>query len=375
MRLQIFGARSIPARWGGFDNTATELATRLAAMGHDVTVYVMPKYALPERPAVYAGVRLRYVPTLYGKYFETPLHEVLSAFLGLWRRADIDYVLGCRTSFAYLPYRLFGRRVVFNTDGLDFKRSKWGPLARAYLRFSYWLASRIGVELIHDNTHIQRYFTEHFGRGGAFITIGGTPFAPRAPTVLARYGVTPGDYYLVACRIEPENNIQNLVAGFLRSRSRRRLVVAGGANYRSAYVRELQRVQDPRVSILGPVYEEGHIEELHGHCFAYLHGHEVGGTNPALLKAMACGNLVIANRTDYNLEVLGAENGVYFENTPEDIARQIDFVEAGFDGAAAMRDRARARVAQYYSWDRSAELHVILFEWLLGRRERYEETF
>ena len=375
MRIQIFGARAIPASWGGFDKTATELAVRLAAAGHDVLVYVMPKYALPSRPATYRGVRLRYVPTVYGKYLETPVHEVVSAFLGLWPRADINYVLGCRTSLAYLPYRLLGKRLVFNTDGLDFKRSKWGPVARRYLRWSYRLASRIASELVHDNTHIKRYFETHFGRGGAFITIGGTPYVSRSPDVLGQYGLSAGRYYLVACRIEPENNIHNLVAGFVASRSQRTLVIAGGANYRSPYLRTLQRVENPRVRFLGPVYEEGRIEELHCHCFAYLHGHEVGGTNPALLTAMACGNLVLANRTDYNLEVLAEENGVFFENTPEDIARSIEYVEQHHDRLTGMRERALERVRQYYSWDRSAELHAMCFEHVLGRRSGYEETF
>ena len=121
--------------------------------------------------------------------------------------------------------------------------------------------------------------------------------------ILGRYGVEPGSYYLVACRIEPENNIDVIIREFERSETDARLLIAGGANYESAYIDALKSTTDPRIRFLGPVYEPGHIEALHLGCRGYFHGHEVGGTNPSLLKAMGCGNVVLAHDVRFNQDL------------------------------------------------------------------------
>ena len=374
MRIHIFGARSIPALWSGFDVTATELSKRFTAQGHDVTVFVMEKYCPPGKVRLVDGVRLVYVPTLYGKFVETPIHEFLSSIVSLFSKADVSYVLGCRSSWVYALHRLVGRIVAYNTDGLDFTRKKWGPIARWYLKLNYRIAALIGTGLIHDNTHIRSYFQEHFGRGGAFISIGGHIYSSTGDGVIQKYGLTPRSYYLIACRIEPENNIDKIVEGFRASKSTKKLVIAGGANYKSSLVESLQQIKDPRVVFLGPVYTDNHIEELHFHCFAYVHGHEVGGTNPSLLKAMGCGNIVLANGTAYNREVLG-ETGLFFEPTVEMTSRSIEELESTYLEHQHLRALAQDRIRRYYTWDRSAEFHTQYFSHLLGERATYGETF
>jgi glycosyltransferase involved in cell wall biosynthesis len=374
MKIQIFGARTIPARWSGFDNTATELAIRFAREKHDVEVYVMARYCLPSKPKIYEGVKLVYIPTYYGKFTETVLHEILSAFVGLFKITDINYVLGCRTSWVYTIYRLFGKNVVFNTDGLDFKRKKWGFIAQSYLRICYWIAAKISTNLIHDNTHIKKYFNDNYKADGVFISIGGSVYNSNSDVVIKNYDVQSKEYYLIACRFEPENNIHHLLRGFISSSSKKKLLIAGGANYKSKYLSDIQSVVDSRVVFLGPIYKDNHIEELHYHCFAYLHGHEVGGTNPSLLKAMGCGNLILANDVNYNREVLG-DNGIFFENTVSDIRQKIDFIESHSSELSDLGKMAQERLLKYYTWDYSAELHREYFEYINGNRKNFRETF
>jgi glycosyltransferase involved in cell wall biosynthesis len=319
-------------------------------------------------------------PTVYGKFTETVFHELLSSLHALFRpRYDIYYVLACRTVWAYLPHLLLRRRLVINTDGLDWQRRKWGRVARAYLKVNYWLARHISRHLVSDAKELQKFYIEEYGTQSAFLTNGGhlleVEDQARHHEILAEYGVEPNSYYLVACRLEPENNTDIIIREFVRSSSRHKLLIAGGANYKSAHVAELQRTNDPRVQFLGPVYKTGHIEALHLGATAYVHGHEVGGTNPSLLKAMGCGNLVLAHDVRFNREVLGG-TGLLWTKEPGSLSAVFERVDGD---AVALRTEAatacRERITQYYSWDKVARDHERYFRWILGEVPDYSDSF
>lgn len=380
MRLAIFGARGVPATWGGFDTFVTELAPRLVRAGHEVTLFTMPKYTGPEVGNRFEGVRIIRLPTLYGKFTETAVHEFLSSLYSLVRPGqDIYYVLGCRTVWAYLPHWLLRRRLVINTDGLDWQRRKWGRFARAYLKINYWLARKITSRLVSDSKELQKFYLEEYDTHSAFLTNGGHVLhvedEEQHRAILAGYGVEPGSYYLVACRLEPENNIDIIIREFERSDSDARLLIAGGANYESAYIEQLQSTTDPRVHFLGPVYEPGHIEALHLGSRGYLHGHEVGGTNPSLLKAMGCGNVVLAHDVRFNREVLGG-TGLLWAKEPGSLLAQLERFEADRDEItkAAATD-CRARITESYSWDKVGRDHDHYFRYVLGDVPDYADSF
>lgn len=380
MRIAIFGARGVPARWGGWDTIVTELAPRLVEAGHDVTVFSMPRYTGPEVGTTYEGVRVVRLPTLYGKFTETILHEFLSSLYALARPAqDIYYVLGCRTTWAYLPHRLLGRRVVFNTDGLDWKRRKWGRLARAYLRANYWLARKMATHLVSDSKALQALYRDEYGADSAFLTNGGHVHEVGEPdrhrAILAEHGVEPDGYDLQVCRIEPENNTDIVVREYVASGSSVPLLVVGGANYQSRYLADLERTQDPRIRFLGPIYEPEHIEALYLGARAYIHGHEVGGTNPSLVTAMGCGRLVLAHDVPFNREVL-AGSGLLWTKEPGSLRARIDEVEAK---AKPLQERAaiagRARIGEFYHWDKCARDHDRFFRWATGEATGYADSF
>ena len=380
MRLSIFGARGVPARWGGWDTIVTELGPRLVEAGHDVTLYAMPRYTGQEVGGDFEGMRVVRLPTIYGKFTETLLHELLSSLHALTQpRQDVYYVLGCRTVWAYLPHRLMRRTVVFNTDGLDWKRRKWGRFASAYLKANYWLARRIASHLVSDSKELQRLYRDEYGADSAFLTNGGhiheVRDEARHRSILGEYGVEPGSYYLQVCRIEPENNPDIVVREFAASGAVAPLLVVGGANYESAYFERLKATDDPRIHFLGPVYEPEHIEALFLGAKAYIHGHEVGGTNPSLVTAMGCGRLVLAHAVRFNREVLGG-NGLLWTKEPGSLRACIEEVELD---AEPLRARAavacRERISDYYAWDKCARDHDRFFRWLTGGVEDYADSF
>ncbi len=380
MRLSIFGARGVPARWGGWDTIVTELGPRLVEAGNEVTLYAMPRYTGAEVGTTYEGARVVKLPTVYGKFTETLLHELFSSLHALTQsRQDVYYVLGCRTSWAYLPHRLLGRTVVFNTDGLDWKRRKWGRFASAYLKANYWLARKIASHLVSDSKELQRLYREWYGVDSAFLTNGGhvheVADAVGHREILAEHGVAPDRYYLQVCRIEPENNPDVVVREYLASSAQDPLLVVGGANHESEYFETLKASDDPRVRFLGPVYEPAHIEALFLGAKAYIHGHEVGGTNPSLVTAMGCGQLVLAHAVPFNREVLGG-HGLLWTKTPGSLRACIEEVEID---AEALKERAavacRERIRDYYAWGKCARDHDRFFRWLAGEVEDYDDSF
>lgn len=365
MRIAILGSRGIPARWGGAEVVSEELATRLAARGHEVTVYCRARYSDPSRPRAYRAVRLVYTPYLPGKYLESPTHEVFSALHSLVQPFDIYYVLCCRTGWCYVLHRLAGKRVVFNTDGLDWLRRKWGAVARAYLRFSFRMAVRLATRVTSDSRAICDYIKRESGVDSAYLSWGAHVLPPAANGVLETYGLEAGGYFLVVCRIEPENNVDLIVRAFEGLETDKRLVVVGGVNYRSRYLRQLRATGDPRVVFTGPVYTPGHVDALLQQAFAYVDGHEVGGTSPGLLRAMGCGACVLVLNRPFNAEVV-ADAGLLWEKSEADLREKMRRLLAHPAEARRYGALALERVREHYSWDASAEAHERLFLHLLN---------
>jgi glycosyltransferase involved in cell wall biosynthesis len=366
MRIAIIGSRGIPARWGGYEKVAEELATRLVARGNAVTVYCRSAYSDKLRPRVYRGVQLVYAPYIHGKLLESPTHEIAASLHSLFRPYDIYFILGCRASWCYLPHRAMNKNVVFQTDGLDWERRKWGFLAKRYLRFSYGVAVRLGAGLVSDSQAVRRYFAETFGRLPGYLTYGANVVAPVTPAIVKGYGLDAQDYLLVVCRLEPENNTDLVIRAFAGVRTDKKLVIVGGVNYASEYVRKLRSTTDRRVMFLGPVYEPGHLDALYMHSYAYVHGHEVGGTNPALLGAMAAGCCVLAVDVPFNREVLG-DAGFMWEKATEALKSQIEHVLVHPEAAKHARERAVQRVTTLYSWEATVEAHEAYFRELATR--------
>lgn len=361
IRVAISGARGVPAFYGGFETAATEIAPRLVDRGFDVTVYCRPRYSLPSRPTHYRGVRLVYLPSLSHRALESPSAELLASIHSWRQHFDILYVLGFRASIVYWPQRLTKTKVVFNTDGFDWQRSKWGRLGRAYLRCS----ERLGVMcasggLVSDSRAVAQYFGERYKRQAVYLSYGAPP--PRAsPQVTSDdYALQSRSFYLVVARLEPENHVLAIIEQYLRSESRYPLAVVGGLNYETPYAAAIRRLESPRIRLLGSIYQQEHLDALYQSCFAYIHGHAVGGTNPSLLRAMGAGALVLANGVVFNREVLG-RTGLYWNPMAGDLTQLIRQVEVAPHLGARLGQLARRRAFARYDWEKIADGYARYF--------------
>lgn len=367
VRVAISGARGIPALYGGFETFAEELAPRLVQRGFDVTVYCRRRYSDASKPESFRGVRLVYLPAIGRRALESPSAELMCSLHALKDRPDILYVLGFRASAAYWPHRLAGRTLVFNTDGFDWQRSKWGNVARRYLRLSAALGVRLAPHgLIADSKVTADYYARTYNCRPKYLSYGAPLLTTPSAETVASYGLEPGGYYLVVARVEPENHVKSIIEAYLRSGSRIPLAVVGSQNYGTPYGDSVRDLQCDRVRLLGGVYADGHLDALYQGCLAYVHGHEVGGTNPSLVRAMGAGALVLANGVSYNREVL-ADAGVYWSPEAGDLPRIIRWVEHDPLLADRLRAAARARAAEHYDWEAIADGYAEYFAALAGR--------
>ena len=184
------------------------------------------------------------------------------------------------------------KRLAINVDGLEWKRAKWGRAVKLYYQFGEWCSAHLADRIVSDSRGIQAYYDERFSTPLTFIAYGAHVEGSTNPAILEEMAWCRVST-LLASRLEPENNADITVRAFEQVQTSKQLIVAGGANWDSPFVDRLRQATDPRVKFLGPVYEEGHIQELHAHCYAYVHGNEVRH-HPALLKALGYGNCVLA---------------------------------------------------------------------------------
>jgi glycosyltransferase involved in cell wall biosynthesis len=358
MKLAILGTRGIPAQYGGFETFAEQLATRLARMGVAVTVFCPTDSPQPE--TIYRGVTLKFLRSRpLGQFSE--LFWDVDCFWAARRGFDVVYMLGVGAGFAAWIPRMFGTVVWINSDGIEWKRSKWSLAQRVYLALAEGLSVLFASRIVADAEAIANYLRARYRglRQVSTVAYGANlPIARSNHALLDEWDLQPNDYYLIVCRLEPENYVLEIIEGFIRSKSSVPIVVLGNITNPNNYVRKLLAHRSDQVRFLGTVYEQDKLEALRVYAKAYMHGHSVGGTNPSLLEAMACSNLVIAHDNPFNREVLG-EAGLYF-TTSEQLTSIVNAVNESRVDAEVRRQRAVDTVRSRYRWDQIADAYFEL---------------
>lgn len=362
MRLAILGTRGIPASYGGFETLAEELSARLAARGHDVTVYARPAGVSRQVPS-HRGARVVSLPTVRHKYLDTVVHGVVSGLHAARERYDAVLVCnGINALTCRLP-KLLGAstRVVLNVDGLERNRRKWNVLGKLAYAVSERLSSVLPDAVVTDAREIERYYAERYGRESSFIPYGSDLPQPSGRETLTRLGLEPDSYVVYISRFEPENNPDAVVRGFRGFASERRLVLVGSAPYAEGFIQRVkdEAARDARVLLPGAIYGEGY-RELLANAAAYVHATEVGGTHPALIEAMGFGRPLVVHDTPENREVAG-ETALYFDaRDAATLTGALTRLFAG-DDRRARGDAARLRAQARYRWEAVTDAYERLF--------------
>lgn len=313
-RLMILGTRGIPANHGGFETFAEQLSIHLTAAGWQVSVYCQEeKASRPISVDRWRGIERTIVPVRQAGSVGSLVFDWKSLLHAL-RQDGLILILGYNTGiFTVLP-RLLGRAVVLNMDGIEWKRDKWSRPIKAWFWFNERVAAWAGTGLIADHPEIEAHLATRVAPAKITVIPYGADTVTHADEAhLQRYGLTKQQYLLTVCRLEPENNVLQIVRAFSKKDRGCKLVVLGKVDQANAYHRALQEAAGPGVIFPGPVYEKKILAALRFHARAYCHGHTVGGTNPSLVEALGAGNAVFAHDNAFNRWTAGEEQ-FFFES-------------------------------------------------------------
>lgn len=371
LRIALIGTRGVPARYGGFETAVEEVGRRLAARGHEVTVYCRTAPGQP-RPAEHLGMHLVHLPALRRKTLETLSHTFLSALHGIVRRRRFDaaIVFNAGNAFFVPLVRRFRTPVAVHVDGLEWRRAKWSGLGRRYYRVAEAAAVRWADALIADARGIAEYYEDEFRVTTRQIAYGADVLRDLGDDRLAEVSLEAKQYHLVVARFEPENNVELIVRAYHASDATLPLVVVGSAPYADEYTARIEAMAaaDDRIRLLGGVWDQQLLDQLYGNARLYLHGHSCGGTNPSLLRAMGAGAAVGAYDVVFNREVLG-QHGMFFH----DEATTIELLTAAEAYPAhhrAIGTWLQYRIDTVYRWDDVADSYEQLAIDLADRRVR-----
>jgi glycosyltransferase involved in cell wall biosynthesis len=246
--------------------------------------------------------------------------------------------------------RIRGKKLLINMDGIEWLRPKWRWPVRCWFYVNEWIGAWVGHRLIADHPMIADHLATRCSRAKiSMIPYGGDPVTAASASTVKAMGLSPGEYLVSIARLEPDNNILEVVSAFSRAPRRAKLVVVGAFNARNPYHCAVKAAASAEVVFPGAIYEKSVVQALRFHARAYCHGHMVGGTNPSLVESLWCGNAILAHRNPFNIWTAGPDQ-FYFKNADE-CASMIERILT--DHVAVMRaaKAARVRAAASFRWD------------------------
>lgn len=369
MRIAMIGHKRYGSREGGVEVVVTELARRMAALGHEVTCYdrsgadVMTGDAADRRERVVDGVRVVPVKTIDKKGLAALSSSYFATLAAIKDGPD---VLHYHAEGPCVPLPLAKRagiRTVATIHGLDWQRAKWGKLASTYIKMGERAAATKADGLVVLSKSAQSYFEGAYGRTATFIPNGiGQKRPVPVNLIKQKWGLDEGSYLLYLGRLVPEKRPELLIEAFRDLDTDKRLVIAGGGSDTSGYEATLREAAqgDPRILFTGFV-NGGPLEELYSSCYAYVLPSDVEGMPMSLLEAMAHGRCCATSDIPECADVL-AGNGVTFEKgCVRSLRSALQDLLADSDRASALGASAKAHVEKAYNWGSVVERTLELY--------------
>lgn len=375
MKIAFISVRGIPNNYGGFEQFAEYLSVGLVKRGHEVTVY-SPNYH-PYQESEYEGVHIKHIyspePWLGGSvgsfvYDFISLKDALEC-----ENFDIIYEAGYTSIIpAFIWFNVMnvkGPIVVTNMDGLEYKRTKFNKWVRKFVFWEEKMAVKHSHYLIADNMGIQDYYKEKYGKESKFLAYGADIINDYDEGLLTEYKLNSKKYYLLVARLEPENNIEMAIEGYLSSNENgvKPLIIIGKTD--TSYGKSLVKkyIRQESVRFLGGVYDFKKLNSIRYYSFAYFHGHSVGGTNPSLLEAMASACYILAHDNIFNKAVLKG-NAHYYGAVSDVVSILDDIYSLEKIHSRQFIENNQEEIRLEYSWEKLIDEHEEYFKSLIKQK-------
>ena len=353
MKIAIIGSRGIPPSYGGFETFTFELALKLAEKDHQITV-VNDKNNVVKN--IYNNITI--LNSIYNKK-EKPLHYYYDSLKLVKENQDVILVCGVGGS---LFYKFINVKTILitNVDGLEHLRGKYSFWKKCMVYFLQKLSAKYSNYLVADSIAVKNYWMSRFLFAKdriTTITYGAIVPEKIDASILDKFNLEENNYFLVVARLVPENNIEMVLSGFSEYKGSKKLVIVGNIND-SDFSQFLLQKRNESIIFTDGIYNKSQLDALRESAFAYIHGHSVGGTNPALLEAMICKCCCICHDNIYNREVTNSKQ--FYFNNGKDLLDCIYLLEE-IKGIIHYKEMAFTRVMENYSWNTIVQEYEKLF--------------
>lgn len=346
--LRILGTRGIPAAHGGFETFAQYLSLYLVAQGWRVVVYCQDEGAGPVFTDTWQGVERVHIPVSQDGPKGTIVFD-WQATAHAARHRDLCLTLGYNTALFCAHLRLKGIPNLINMDGIEWSRAKWGAVAKTWFWLNDWAGCWLGDHLVADHPHIKAHLQSRVAPDKiTTIPYGADAIAHASTEPVHALGLEPDRFLTVIARAEPENSLLDIVQGYSATPRGMPLVVLGNYQDNNAYHRAVKAAASAEVRFVGAIYDKTVVQALRFHSAAYVHGHQVGGTNPSLVEALGAGNAVVAHDNRFNRWVAGV-GAVYF-NDAASFAKCMDTLLTNPAMLATLRQYGQRRFREAFTW-------------------------
>ncbi|MEG1958193.1 MAG: glycosyltransferase family 4 protein [Lachnospiraceae bacterium] len=373
----MIGHKRIPSREGGIEIVVEELATRMVALGPDVTCYNRKGHHVSgqefdtcQHNGTYKGVEIKWVFTIDKKGLAAMTSSFFAAVKAAFSKYDVvHFHAEGPCAMMWIP-KMFGKRCVATIHGLDWARRKWGGFATKYIKFGEKVAIKCADEIIVLSKNVQQYFKDTYNRETVFIPNGvNKPEIREAREITEDFRLNKDSYILFLGRIVPEKGVHYLIEAFKNVYTDKKLVIAGGASDTDEYMNALKTLTNSDDRIIFTGFVQGRqLEELYSNAFIYTLPSDLEGMPLSLLEAMSYGNCVLGSDICEIAEVVEDKAVLFQKGNVSDLQEKLQWLLDNSDVVKEYKDTAIDFICDKYNWDNIVEETLKLYR--LGRMNR-----
>jgi glycosyltransferase involved in cell wall biosynthesis len=362
MKIAIIGSRGYPIVYSGYETLITSLCKELKDE-FEITVYCH-SHLFEKQPDFINGVNLVYTKGKRGKTIAQFSNSLLAFNDARKKDYDIIFVVNAANGiFGFFKY-FTNSKFIINVDGLEWLRPKWKGIGAKFFKISARLACLWYDEIVTDADEMREVYQKTFKRDSTVIEYGAYIPERLSNLGLDQWEIEKENYFLIVGRLIPDNNSDIILKAFINSNSSKKLVIVGDVPYQDEYANKIKELAstDNRVIMTGYIMDQEVLKSLYQNCYYYFHGHEFGGTNPTLLKALAYGCPILAIDTVFSKEVLdNYKYGIPFSKDLISLTKQINMLEKIDKQRLELKGKGTERILERYTWERIAKLYKNLF--------------
>lgn len=349
--ISILGIRGLPAAHGGFEAFAEKLSLHLVKNNWEVTVYCQEEGDGAIYEKQWKGIKLVVIPVKNDGSLGSIIFDWKSIIHATRSNAKV-LTLGYNTAIFNIVYRIKGITNIINMDGLEWKRAKWSFPVKVWFYLNERIGCAVGNQLIADHPKIFDHLATRVSKNKiTMIPYGAEFIATAEETVLEKFDLKAGNYAIVIARPEPENSILEIVKAFSIKKRNAKLLVLGRFDIENnGYHRKVFESASSEVIFPGAIYDMTTVNSLRFFARFYIHGHQVGGTNPSLVEALGAGSAVLAHDNKFNRWV-AHKGGEYFVNE-QDCAIKIDVLLSDNTKIARLKSESIRQFQEKFTWDK-----------------------